>query len=131
MKRNLQKQSPEVFYKKCVLRNFATFTGKYLYQRVCFKALWHRCFPVNFAKFLKTLFFHRTPPVAVSELKKKLFKSQKCHLITIGFSSKRILIHFIICYAVACSFWTKRKFWIINNDILNILNNHYSTEREI
>ena len=27
------------------------------------KRLWHRCIPVNFAKFLRTLFFYRTPPV--------------------------------------------------------------------
>ena len=30
------------------------------------KRLWHRCFTVNFAKFLRTLFFNRTPPVAAS-----------------------------------------------------------------
>ena len=30
------------------------------------KRLWHRCFPVNFAKFLKTPFLKRTPPVAAS-----------------------------------------------------------------
>ena len=35
----------EVFWKKCVLRNFAKFAGKHL----C-----HRFFPVNFAKFLGT-----------------------------------------------------------------------------
>ena len=29
-----QKQSPEVFYKKVVLRNFAKFTGKHLFQRL-------------------------------------------------------------------------------------------------
>ena len=29
--------------------------------------LWHRCFPVNFAKFLRTSFFYRTPPVAASD----------------------------------------------------------------
>ena len=28
------------------------------------KRLWHRCFPVNFAKFLRTPFFYRTPLVA-------------------------------------------------------------------
>ena len=27
------------------------------------KRLWHRCFPVNFAKFLRTPFFCRTPPL--------------------------------------------------------------------
>ena len=35
---------PEVLSKKDVLRNFAKFTGR----------LWPSCFPVNFAKFLRT-----------------------------------------------------------------------------
>ena len=60
----------EVFCKKGVLGNFAKFTGKHLCQRLFFnkvaglkpatllkKSLWHRCFPVNFAKFLRTPFF--------------------------------------------------------------------------
>ena len=60
---------PEVFCKKGVLRNFAKFTGKHLCQSLFFnkvaglrpskrekKTLWHRCFPVNFAKFLRTPF---------------------------------------------------------------------------
>ena len=45
--------------KKGVLRNFAKFTGKRLCQSLFFnketllkKRLWHRCFPVNFVKFL-------------------------------------------------------------------------------
>ena len=65
-----QKQPPEVFCKKGVLRNFAKFTGKHLCQSLFFdkvaglrpatllkKRLWHRCFPVNFAEFLWTPFF--------------------------------------------------------------------------
>ena len=61
---NNQKQPPEVFYKKGVLKNFAKFTGKSLHQSLFFnkvvgfrpetllkKRLWHRSFPVNFAKF--------------------------------------------------------------------------------
>ena len=60
--------------KKGVLRNFSKFTGKHLCQSLfCNKVagltlqlykkkrLWHRCFPVNFAKFLRTPFL-RTPP---------------------------------------------------------------------
>ena len=31
------------------------------------KRLWHRCFPVNFTKFLRTPFFYRKPPVAASD----------------------------------------------------------------
>ena len=63
-----QKQPPEVFRKKGVLRNFAKFRGKHLCQSFFFnkvagrpatllkKRLWRRCFPVNFAKFLRTPF---------------------------------------------------------------------------
>ena len=61
---------PEAFCKKGVLRNFTKFIGKHLCQSLFFnkvadlrpttllkKGLWHRYFPVNFAKFLRTLFF--------------------------------------------------------------------------
>ena len=59
----VQKQSP-----RGVLSNFAKFTGKHKCQSPLFnkvvgrpatllkKRLWHRCFPVNFAKFLRTPF---------------------------------------------------------------------------
>ena len=55
--------------KKGVLKYFAKFTRKHLCQCLFFnkvsglrpvtllkKRLWHRCFPVNFAKFLRTPF---------------------------------------------------------------------------
>ena len=57
-----------MFYKKGVLRNFAKFTGKpapeSLFDKVASlrpgsllkKRLWHRCFPVNFMKSLRTPF---------------------------------------------------------------------------
>ena len=48
--------------KNGVLRDFAKFTGKQLCQSLFFrsatllkKILWHRCLPVNFAKFSRTL----------------------------------------------------------------------------
>ena len=56
--------------RKGVLRNFAKFTGKHLCQSLFFnkveglrpgtlliKRLWHKCFPVNFGKFLRTPFY--------------------------------------------------------------------------
>ena len=68
---NNQKQPPEVFLRKGVPRNFTKFTGKRCCQSLFFnqvagfrsttllkRRLWHRCFPVNFSKFLKTLFLH-------------------------------------------------------------------------
>ena len=58
-----------MFYKKGVLKNFTKFTGKHPWQRLFFdkvaglrpatsfkKTLWHRCFPVNFPKFVRTKF---------------------------------------------------------------------------
>ena len=59
--------------KKGVLRNFTKFTGKHLCQSLFFnkvaglrpatllkKRLWHRYFPVNFVKFLRTPFLQNT-----------------------------------------------------------------------
>ena len=56
-----------------VLRNFAKFVGNHLCQSLFFnkvaglrattllkKRLWHRCFPVNFTKFLRTPFLQNT-----------------------------------------------------------------------
>ena len=58
---------PEVLCRKGVLRNFAKLTGKHLCRSLFFNKvaglrpgtllknkLWRRCFPVNFAKFLRT-----------------------------------------------------------------------------
>ena len=55
-----------MFCKKGVLKTFAKFTGKDLCQSLCLiklqalapdiKRPWHRCFPVNFAKFIRTSF---------------------------------------------------------------------------
>ena len=71
----------EVLCKRGALKNFAKFTEKRLCQSLFFnkvtglspatllkKKLWHRCFPVNFAKFLRTPFFYRTPPVIASDM---------------------------------------------------------------
>ena len=56
----LRSSQREVFCKKGALRNLAKFTGKHLWQSLSAtllkKRLWRRCFPVNFAKFLRTLF---------------------------------------------------------------------------
>ena len=59
-------------FKKVVLKNVTKFTGKPLCQSLFFNKvaglrlwhrwfwLWHRCFPVNFAKFLRTPFLQNT-----------------------------------------------------------------------
>ena len=62
---------PEVLCEKDVLRNFAKFTGKHQCQShslnkvagletLLRKRLCRRCFPVNFAKFLRTPFLQST-----------------------------------------------------------------------
>ena len=51
---------PEVLCKKGVLRNFTKFAGKHLFLRpatLLKKRLWHRCFRVNFMKFLRTTLY--------------------------------------------------------------------------
>ena len=51
----------EVFCRKDVHRNFPTFTWKHLRPATILKKrLWNRCFPVNFLKFLKTLFLQNS-----------------------------------------------------------------------
>ena len=73
VRNNLQKQPLEMFCRKGVLKNFAKSTGKYLYLRLFSnkiaslrsatllkKRLWHWCFPVNFAKFLRISFVQNT-----------------------------------------------------------------------
>ena len=54
----IQKQSlADVLLNRCS-KNFANFTGKYLRPcNIIEKRLQHRCFPVKFAKFLRTPFF--------------------------------------------------------------------------
>ena len=60
--------------KKGILRNLAKSTGKHLCQRMFLNKvaglrpatllknnLWHRCFPVNFVKFLRTPSLQKTP----------------------------------------------------------------------
>ena len=75
---NVKKDKFRSSYRRCsvrkgVPRNFAKFTGKNLCQSLFFnkvagrpatllkKRLWHRFFPVNLAKFLRTLFLQNTP----------------------------------------------------------------------
>ena len=65
----LRSSCPEVFRKKGILKNLTKSTGKHLCQSLFFnkvtglrpvtvlkKRLWHRCFPVDFVKYLKTPF---------------------------------------------------------------------------
>ena len=71
----LRSSRQEVFYEKGVLRNFTKLTGKHLCQSLFFNkvaGLRHRCFPVNFAKFLRTSFL--TEPLWWTFIMKELIK---------------------------------------------------------
>ena len=86
---NFKSSDPEVFCKKAVLTNFAKFPGKHLCQSLFFdkesslkkKRFWYRCFPVSYAKFLRTPFLKehlRWLPLEVKRFrKKKTFYAQK------------------------------------------------------
>ena len=73
-----------MFCKKDVLTSFAKFTGKHLFQSLFFmkKRLWHRCFTVNFAKFLRTPFLieHLWWLLLMITSKKTEFTTSVCHL---------------------------------------------------
>ena len=71
----ITRSRPELFFKKGVLRNFTKFTGKtcardsFLIKlqvsglktvTLLKKNLCHKCFPVNFGKFLRTPFLQNT-----------------------------------------------------------------------
>ena len=59
---NLSEAATRGVCKKSVLKNFAKFTRKHLSQnrffnKVFLKIDWHRCFPVNYLKFLRLTIF--------------------------------------------------------------------------
>ena len=89
-KRFLKSSYQRCSIKKGILENFAKFTGKDLCWGLFFKKvaslrpatllekrLLHRCFAMNFAKFLRTPFLHNTSgqllPIPDSLINKKYF----------------------------------------------------------
>ena len=98
---------PEMFCKKGVFRNFIKLTGKHLCQRLFFnkvaglrpttvfkKRLWHRCFPVNFRKFLRT-------PFLTEYLRWLLLSSQIRNAHVLCSTSKKGVVWFIIISTIA------------------------------
>ena len=98
--------------RKGVLRNFSKFTGKHLCQSLFFnkvaglrpatllkKRLWHRCFPVNFEKFLRTPFVQNTSGGCF--WKKKDFKKE-C------FNTFYLFMYYL-------TIWHKRQFTKLKN----------------
>ena len=86
----IQKQPPEVFYKKGVLKNFTKFTGKHLCQSLFVnkvagprpatllkKRLWHRCFSINCVKGLRTPFLQKTSGPLLLKINPKFYDMEK------------------------------------------------------
>ena len=106
--------------RKGVLKNLTKFTGKHMCQ-ICFllkKRLWHRCFPVNFAKFLRTpfltehlwqfyscsfLLFHKRRKTFICRLRKhqSLYQCKKL--------SPVLRCIFVMFYAIWQDFWNLKK----------------------
>ena len=104
-----KKQSPRRFCEKGVLRNFAKFTGKHLFQNIYFnKVTGLACnfikndslaqvFVREFCETSKSTFFYRTDHVAVS-VSFRLF----LRYFT-GYDSRAALLRCIIMLTAACS----------------------------
>ena len=103
-----------------VFRNFAKFTGKHLCLSLKKNRLWHKYFPVNFAKFLRTRFLQNTSGRLLL----------KCLPLLLAFSSLSyintklkigitITWSFTLCYDIATtSLWYWKK--ISYNDVTSI-----------
>ena len=85
-----QKQSPGGVYKKCVLKGFTKFTGKYLCQGFillklqAWAWLWHGCFSVDFGKYLIT------PPVPVSGSQLLSYRESRINAFKIDFLISKV-----------------------------------------
>ena len=75
MKGNVQKQPPQVFYKKGVLKNFVKFTGKHLCQSLFLKKL-----PAKTCKFFEIL--KKLCATTSGCVKEFFYKSAGWHLAT-------------------------------------------------
>ena len=81
---------PDVFCKKSVLRNFSKFkeTTIQLYLK---KRLWHRCFPINFEKFLRTPILQNTSGRLLLISKPSTIANLSCW-IAINFAQQNIAL---------------------------------------
>ena len=95
----IRSSRPEVFYKKGVLKNFSKLTRKHLRRSLFLnkiaglrllillkKRLWHKCFPVNFVKYLRI-------PIFIEHLWWLLLQNNKHYLDRfIPMNSRELLI---------------------------------------
>ena len=97
------------------LRNFVKFTGKHLCQSLFLKKvaglkpasllimrLWHKCFPVSFAKFLRTPFYRIPLGDCFWYIYKQICTNNILHLLQsnteqkiLGFQNTRLILSWI------------------------------------
>ena len=116
--------------KKGVLRNFAKLTGKFLCQSLFFnkvaglrpatllkKRLWHTCFPVNFAKFLRNLFY-RTPLDDCFSLR-VVYDDSISSIVDLLNSDHSVSVHYKNIHGLGIDLYNSRS--NISGDIMNEL----------
>ena len=138
---------PVVFCKKGVLRNFTKFTRKHLYQSLFFnkvaglrpaaslkKIPWHRCFPMNFVKFSRTTFSHRTHLVAASELRQSIQERTNQNLCKTAFKKFEVIAtsyrRFIDVETTSCVYWELFYFWTSILIWITLLQLHFHKGKE-
>ena len=94
----------EVFCRKCVLRNFAKFTGN-----TCARA----------SKFLRTPFFNRTPPVGASIYLAIIF-SVVCFIAVYTAGKLQVKYFALIDFAAAAITYFFLRLWSLTKDFFTI-----------
>ena len=84
----IQKQAPEVFYKEICSQKFRKIQRKTFLK----KRLWHRCFSVNFAKFLRTTFLTEHLRWLLLRCKQKLNRQKSSICLCVRKSLERVFI---------------------------------------
>ena len=139
---------PEVFCKKGALRNFTKFTRKHLYQGLFFnkvaglrpatslkKRPWQRCFPMNFVKFSRAPFSHRTHLVAASELRQSIQERTNQNLCRAAFKKFEVIAtsyrRFIEFETTSCVYWELFYFWTSIMIWITFLQLHFHKGKEV
>ena len=115
--------------KKVVLENFAKFTRKYLCLSVLFnkvvgltpatllkKRLWHRCFPVSFAKLSRTLCYR--PPPGDSFWPRSLLQNSEIFLLAI--TGKTVLVN-SVQEIIEMEAWVLLRFYLCLHNQLDFI----------
>ena len=109
-KYSFQKQSPDVFYKKALVKNFAIFQKKTSVWESLFdkasglspcnfikKRLQHKCFPVKFAKFLRT-------PILKNIYERLLLFFVLCMYLNYYKGRRWRVMLFCVCFSIVIEF---------------------------